>query len=729
MPQNRSVGLGHLFRFSLLKSVLFVGVTALFLSGCASRTSWRPLPPKTETNLLKRLIADENWAKVVSVTKSSDHPLLQIANRRALYELQNYKAVVSSSKIRDSRFAPYDEFLKISAAYALRDWNQVLKFSPSDDLPRPLKERMWIILGDAYREKNDLVEAEKVFSYFLKDYRGSIFEKDATFKLAEIEWSFDKKEQALHRYEELYKLYPIEDADDIVKQRLQESGKFSELDTDAHLTRIQNLRRAMLFGKAEKELLHLRKTASEETKQLIDVALAQIAISKREYTRSSQLAERALAGTLPKDLEIEWRQIYATSLVRSSRPEESERQYRILLKQSIPSKLRETILYRLASIALDNQKYFQAAYLYKKVRDSYPEGRYLESSHWFEAWSRLEIAKRYPSEKNALPTALELLRSLPKLPAGKSFAPQTLYWTGSNESHEELKRRWNASFYARFLTPKPFSFLNARSVKSRERVLSPVTEELPFFHDIHWQRLEAFRAVGLQVWGKLELDRFLAINKKVNKELRYEIADRFQMTEDWANLLRWADRHFESSIKDFDPNDPRLQLIYPMAFAPDVLKNSSRFGVSPFLAWGIMREESRFDEDVISAAGAIGLMQLMPHRGEQISRDLKEVFNKKRLTDARTNIRYGVYHLRELADQISQLNVPAHFKPVLQVAAYNAGIEPVKRWLAEKDIQSVDAFVESIPYTETRQYVKRVLQSAYIYFRLYGPESTERSLK
>lgn len=178
-----------------------------------------------------------------------------------------------------------------------------------------------------------------------------------------------------------------------------------------------------------------------------------------------------------------------------------------------------------------------------------------------------------------------------------------------------------------------------------------------------------------------------------------------------------------------DLEDPILQYHYPRAFEKEVLKHAHNFNVSPFLVYGVMREESRFRADVISPAGAVGLMQLMPTLGNRIGLALRESIAKRgSLTDAKRNIRYGTYHLMELKAAVDKLGVSPSLRPILQVAAYNAGIEAVTRWIKDKDISRVDLFVESIPFQETRQYVKRVLQSAYIYYRLYGDAPKTESL-
>src|SRR5690606_22263701 len=91
------------------------------------------------------------------------------------------------------------------------------------------------------------------------------------------------------------------------------------------------------------------------------------------------------------------------------------------------------------------------------------------------------------------------------------------------------------------------------------------------------------------------------------------------------------------------------------------------------------------------------------------------------LSDPARNIRFGAYHLKEIQNLVAGLPVSKEFHPVLLIASYNAGFHNVKRWIKEIPVDDLPTFIESIPYSETRNYVKRVLQSAYLYYRLYWP--------
>jgi len=155
------------------------------------------------------------------------------------------------------------------------------------------------------------------------------------------------------------------------------------------------------------------------------------------------------------------------------------------------------------------------------------------------------------------------------------------------------------------------------------------------------------------------------------------------------------------------------ELYYPPAYW-EVVEEAARINdIDPLLILSIMREESRFAPEARSAAGALGLLQLMPQTASRMStRARVSLKHSGDLYDIRTNVFIGTYYLKSLIN---------HFNSVpLAIAAYNAGEEAVKDWLAAGLYKSADEFIEDIPYDETRNYVKKVMTSYFEYMRQNG---------
>ena len=149
------------------------------------------------------------------------------------------------------------------------------------------------------------------------------------------------------------------------------------------------------------------------------------------------------------------------------------------------------------------------------------------------------------------------------------------------------------------------------------------------------------------------------------------------------------------------------RVTYPLAFREDVAKNAASNAVPESLVYAVMRTESNYLPAARSPVGAIGLMQIMPATAESMSKG-----DSKRLTHPDLNIRLGTRHLKDLL-VIYDRNL------TLAVAAYNAGSGNVKRWQKGLGDLPQDEFVESIPFRETREYVKKVVSSMEMYQRLY----------
>ncbi len=156
-------------------------------------------------------------------------------------------------------------------------------------------------------------------------------------------------------------------------------------------------------------------------------------------------------------------------------------------------------------------------------------------------------------------------------------------------------------------------------------------------------------------------------------------------------------------------------VLYPHAFWGRIEKDCSTTGLDPYLVLSVMREESRFDPQVCSRAGAIGLMQLMPQTAKKYSAPLRLVIkDKKSIYSINANVALGTFYLNKLYNDFRAI------PPTL--AAYNAGEAVVRKWLAEGNYASFDEFVEDIPYGETKNYIKRIITT---YYRYGGEEATK----
>jgi len=163
------------------------------------------------------------------------------------------------------------------------------------------------------------------------------------------------------------------------------------------------------------------------------------------------------------------------------------------------------------------------------------------------------------------------------------------------------------------------------------------------------------------------------------------------------------------------PEHPELwQLAWPEAYA-DLVRDLSPDGsvLEPALVSAVMREESGYRPAVTSPAGARGLLQIMPETGRRLAEQLGlPAFTPDDLYRPRVNIQLGSFYLRQLAGEFDGRLEAA-------IASYNAGPQAAARWTEEQPGLADDEWVEAVPYSQTRAYVKRVLRSLHVYRELY----------
>ncbi len=175
-----------------------------------------------------------------------------------------------------------------------------------------------------------------------------------------------------------------------------------------------------------------------------------------------------------------------------------------------------------------------------------------------------------------------------------------------------------------------------------------------------------------------------------------------------ANEMHWYDRAIFTLAKVGYLDDVNLR--FPLGFETEIKHYAGNEKINSAWAFAIARRESSFMSDANSPAGAKGLMQIMPGTAKQLAR--KTVSNRY-LLNAKNNIKLGTKYLRNLLDRHDG-------NQVLATAAYNAGPYRVKSWLKDADSLPADVWIETIPFKETREYVKSVLAYQQIYQHKVG---------
>jgi len=167
------------------------------------------------------------------------------------------------------------------------------------------------------------------------------------------------------------------------------------------------------------------------------------------------------------------------------------------------------------------------------------------------------------------------------------------------------------------------------------------------------------------------------------------------------------------SYKDSELPREAWEIFFPLTNWEVIRQEAKRYGIDPYVAAGLIRQESVFNPNAISRVGARGLMQLMPATGQLIAkRDGTGSITANDLYNPSLNIKLGMNYLAQLIGQFGKIEYAA--------AAYNAGPGRARQWIAERGSLDMDEWVESIPYSETKGYVQSVLRNSVNYRRLYN---------
>jgi len=328
-----------------------------------------------------------------------------------------------------------------------------------------------------------------------------------------------------------------------------------------------------------------------------------------------------------------------------------------------------------------------------------PRSHRAEDALWFAAWSRFRLGRTADAE-----------RALKRLARGP-LADAALYWRARLARGAAAQRSLYRAALAMggegwygLLSRIRLTALGEPAPRPRAAPARPLPDVQGPWAAGRLSIAVELLALGLRDEALSEL-RDLSRSPRV-REAAPLVAQLAAFAGDWETPFRLARDHLATTRRT-------LRWLYPEPHADVLVPAAGRLGVDPALVLAVMRRESSFRPDARSAAGAEGLLQLKPATAERLAALLGVPGGVgARLRDPETAIPVGAHYLALLLARFGE--------PALAVAAYNAGPAPVAEWAAARRGMALDAWVESIPYRETRQYVKVVMAEWDAYRALDG---------
>ena len=286
-----------------------------------------------------------------------------------------------------------------------------------------------------------------------------------------------------------------------------------------------------------------------------------------------------------------------------------------------------------------------------------------------------------------------------------TYAPMVMYYMGRLSERAKSYRDY-MSYYRSVISKYPDSYYAYRAYlhmnHSHGPIITSYIKERPI--EFPYPRRHVFleKLVALKDFEVLE--EYTQYDEFIKSWVLYKKGDNRQ-----AMLV--ARNAMDNLTPKPDKDDLRWRLVYPLIYYNEIMNAADKAGNVAPLMLSIVREESYFDPKASSAAGAKGLMQLMPATASEIAS--KQSISNYNLLDPGQNLLLGNYYYAFIRSLLGDLDVSA-------IAAYNGGIGSVNRWKSSIYYQDTDSFIEQIPYPETQNYVKKVLRTYWNYIRIYN---------
>ncbi|MGD0823288.1 MAG: transglycosylase SLT domain-containing protein [Terriglobales bacterium] len=496
-------------------------------------------------------------------------------------------------------------------------------------------------------------------------------------------------------------------------------------------TRAELLLKAKHYSEAAHDYRELLNNNEDQVPPAERPALELALAGALEKSGSSHDARKILTSMGAQTGDAEAERLYLLSeTARSTSDEEAVLQTLNELRQFGPaSPWLEQALFSAGNMYLLKRDYDHAIDYFRELQQRFPNGTRAPYAHWKAAWLAFREG-RTAEARQGFENQIALYPDSAEIPAA-------LYWR-ARIAEEENNPAMARAFYQK-LSDRFRNYYYAEFGRQRLQALHSTDvapQDAP-----HYALLD--HVAPLPAAGKITASdppddnlrvaraRLLSNGGLADMAVRELQAAASQLDGAWAppemarvyqDLGRY-DRGIEI-MKRSTPNyfavdlpdlpRPYWEALFPKAYWPDLRKYSELNGLDPYLVASLIRQESEFNAAAISRANAVGLMQLLPKTGKTVARQVKlKGYSAPQLYTPAVNLELGTRYFKEMVDKYN-----GQFEYAL--AAYNAGTDRVGDWLGQGHYRDAQEFVESIPFTETREYVQAILRNANVYRQLYG---------
>ena len=639
-------------------------------------------------------------------------------------------------------------------------------------------------IAKRHQEIKDYRSAITEYSKILSDHQNSIVAIEALYQLAECYYNLKQYDNSIENYRKFADKYPNTSRARLAEYRIgyiyQEAQRFQEAYSQFQKI-IRKYTDTNIACISLDRIKLLRASSSITVSREDNFYMGMVLFYAKQYKESREYFSKALDKTddlsakssyfIAQSYQKEGNYIIAQKEYESIIKLYPERQYRIESQYQIgqcvwnlgrtneaiailskfaseysESQFAEEAKYQIARSYLDAGQYDKSLSAYNELISKYPNGNFADKALWDMGWCYMKLKKK---DKSA-----SVFQKLISEHPDSKLAGSARFWTGMNYE-DEGKIDEAISAYRSAMEYKDW-YYSDRAKKRLESLIksgkidkesislqykkAEFDESLPIVSNVHkYTPIWVQTSLSYGIYDDA-IDVYTAANEAgvALESAYYNLSICYKMMGDYRRSWAYAWNLVQlPNVRGKRGELPHqiYNKLYPASYSDIVFKYAKSSKVDPYLVFAVILEESRFDPNAISSSNANGLMQIMPDTGKYIAKQLAiKKFSVENLFDPETNIKLGSWYLSSLInsfngrvkDYFSNKNSNrqnldyADIAIILAVGGYNGGPTRIRNWIEEYGINDIDEFVESIPVQETKNYIKKVMDSYETYKSLYG---------
>jgi soluble lytic murein transglycosylase len=608
------------------------------------------------------------------------------------------------------------------------------------------------LTAQAYLQSNQLPQAEAVLDHFDRKYPDSIFvesvpilranlmvqegdpqaalaalnphrqepiggKADFQLALAKADALAGNSAEAQQLYEHVYLDYPLSIEAGVARGQLAANGALAALPPEKRRRHADALYDAGHYSDADDEYRSLAGQANID-----DASRNAFLVAAAECDwKLHRLSPSELNSIPDSNDETGARRMYLLMEMARDRGDQTTQQSIVSeMETRFPASpwLAEA-LYSSGNMYLLLKDYLHAVTYYGELARRFPTSHYAPSAHWRAGWFNYRLGQ--------YAEAARLFDEQIRVYAGGKEIPSAIYWRGRIYEDQEKKPEDAAEYYRTVVrvyphyyyamlaqdrlthlgavTPDPNAILDALQPATIPELTDDVPEDDP-----HVVKARLLANAGLNEYIAPEIQ---ASDGSDQWGAFAEAEIYASYGESWhaMRLLKRAIPFYTSAPIEAIPV-AYWRILFPESYWTDIKADAERNGLDPYMVASLIRQETEFNPGAISNRNAYGLMQLLPSVGRSLARQEGiRHFQTSELLNPSTNIRLGTLYLKQMLEKFGG-------QPEYAFAAYNAGDDRVTDWQSIGNYHGMDEFVESIPFTETREYVEAILRNEQIYREL-----------